>query len=1007
MGKIGPLAAHEISDIIFQLSLGVKIWWPKYRPAPKVDGFVQHMPEILTIFPAPKPNEKPSTEEGPFYLTKTIADRVVLEVLCNYNIQNFFASASTAMRSVKGFGCQYDYLAYAYAKLCSTDKIYSTLQDSNRSPLTDEQKVIANHTIALLKDLIISYLSLLVQEPEVFAIPSVLNATEVTLNLPKRAMLYAFPQMFAENKSGPLFPDAAGKEILRRIMEFAVENSHECLLKVVEGSVTAFMSVVRNVATFNDIMVMDSMFASLISYKGVPEAMIELPQWLGSNPSSGAMIEATSILGALFGMSCTMPKLPINNLVLEEFRNIETMSMSDVIATKKSMYSRMEAHHTQLLAFVKAFFKASPRTEEAVLNWIAAVLNSNAERSKYKHDARLLSSPGLLFNLLVVLLMIAQSLKDHLPSIQRSYLSCSKRLDLHSETRIATSLSEYLSVMENSANAARLRTLAGSDAELSIKNDIATNEVPNRQSECFFLTMRCFHLAFSCSVDEIEQFHRFYSHEQGTPRATQFLMLSALLEVFAESEHLLGLAGIFWSIFTRWALAIVCPSDKPGVEYDACVPLPNEVPLSFALIPESTISDIAVYVKYTAKINKLLIPVSKINDIMNFLVCFIASRSYVKEFAVRKNLLDALISLIPTRSEAASLIIEDVFCSHQLSKRDLIPALLRFSTDAEFTGSSSQYYEKFEYRIEAQILYTHVLQFPDYKQCFASYVASPDEPEVVAKFAKYTVDDINYMFEDTLENVQRVQSLTKEIAKNSHAASDPTMNENLEDAKKRLRSSMYMLTRNIEFLLLVIRISVAPFTSSDSALRSVSNMTTFSLQKLSMNDSALLSFGNSKYDFNPAALRGSISEVMAKFGEVDKFASLCAENSGFTDELIDTTASLISSRGYYEGRIAAALVALKEKVAAIRASNDDDIEIDLDDVPDEFIDPISGDIMKNPVYLPSKVAIDQSTAYELLIGDPIDPYTRRAFTKDDIVPVPELKEKIEAYIKEQKMAMKK
>lgn len=1006
MGKIGPLAAHEISDIIFQLSLHLKIWWPKYRPAPNVGGSIRSMPEILTIFPAPKPNEKPSTEEGPFFLTKTIADRVIIETLCNYNIQDFFLSFSSARNSVKGFGCQYDYLAYAYANLCNIDKIYTTIQESNRFPLTDEQKMIANHTIELLKGLIISYLSLLLQEPEVFTIPSSLNVSDVVVNVPKRVMLYAFPQMFPEGNSGTLFPDVAGKEILRRIMEFSVENSHECLLKVVEASVTALMGAAKNVTSFNDIMVVDSMFASLVSYKGVPEAMVELPQWMGTNSSSGLMLELTSILGVLFGMSCTLSNSPVSNAALEEFRDLETAKMSDVAAIKKSMYSRMEHHHTQLLAFVKAFFKASPRTEEAVLNWIAAVLNSNAERSKSKHDNRILSSPGLLFNLLVVLLMISQSLKDHIGNIQRSYLSCSKRLDLHNETRIATSLNEYLSVMENSANAARLRTLAGSDAKLTIKNDIDTSEVPNRHSECFFLTMRCFHLAFTCSVDEIKQIRQAYSYSQGTPRATQLLKISAVLEVFAESEHLLGLAGIFWSIFTRWALAIVCPSKKQGVEYDACVPLPSEVPLSFALIPESTITDIAVYVKYTAQINKLLIPVSKINDIMNFLVCFIASRSYVKEFAVRKNLLDALISLVPNGKDAGSLIIEDVFCSHQLSKRYLIPALIRFSTDAEFTGSSSQYYDKFNYRIEAQILYKHVLQFPDYKQCFASYVASPDEPEVVAKFAKYIVDDINYMFEEALENAQRVQSLTKEIAKNSRAASDPTMNENLSEAKDRLKNIMFMLTQNIEFLLLVVRISVAPFTSSETALRSVSNMATFSLQKLSLNSSSLLSIGDSRYDFNPATLRASISEVIAKFTEIDQFASLCAENPGFTDELIETTASLISPRGYVEARVANVLLDFNKKVAEVRASNDDDIDLDPDEAPEEYLDPISGDIMKNPVYLPSKNIVDQSTVDSLLMNDPTDPYTRLAFTKDDIVPVPELKEKIEAYIKEQKALRK-
>lgn len=1001
MGKIGPLAAHEISDIILQLSLHVKIWWPKYRPAPKIDVVAQPMPSILAAFPAPKPNEKPMSEEGPFFLTKTIADRVIIEILCDYKVQDFFMSAPASLSAIPCFGCQYDYLTCAYAALCDTEKIFSVIQESNRGPITEEQKGIANHTIATLKGLIISYLTLLLQEPEGFGLPSTVDRSMVFAEIPKRVMYYAYPRVFINGGAKSAFPEAAGKEIMHKIIEFAGEDSRECLSKVVEGSLKAITNVALKVQTLDDIAVVDSMFADLLFHEGVPEVMVELPQWLGENPSSGSMLEATSILGVLFGMSCVNVRIPLFATVAKGFGNIETMNISELNSIKKGIYSRMENHHSQLLGFVKAFFKA-PHTENALLSWMAAVLNSNAGRTKYNHDERTLSSYGLLFNLLSVLLMISQSLSTKVNNIQRSYLSNSKRLDLHNETRIATSLDEYLSVMGNSANAARIRTIAGSDAELNIKNDIDTEEIPNRHSECFFLTMRCFHLAFTCAVDEIKRLIEIYSRNKGNPAATKFLLVAAALGVYVESEHFLGLAGIFWSIFTRWALAIVCPPQKPDVEYSACVPLPKEVPLSFALIPESTICDIAVYVKQTASINKLLIPVNKIDDIMNFFVCIIASRSYVKEFAVRKNMLDALIRLIPTQKEATSLIIEDVFCSHQLSKMYIIPALIRFSADAEFTGSSSQYYDRFNYRMDAQQLFNHILEFPDYKKRFASYVASPDDPDVVTKFAKYLVNDINYMFEETLESVQRVQSLEKEMRTNAHSASDPTMNENIGESRRRVQSTMFMLTKNIEFLLRIIRISSAPYTASDSALRSVASMTIFSLQKLSMNSSSLLTLGNDRYDFNPVVLRNSISEVMANFAENDTFASFCAENAGFTDELIETTASLISTHGYYETKIATALRTLRDKVAGIRAAQDDDMDIEMDDVPDEYTDPISGDIMKDPVYLPSKNVVDRSTVNELLLNDPTDPFTRLPFTEKDVVPAPEIKEKIDAFIREYK-----
>ena len=58
------------------------------------------------------------------------------------------------------------------------------------------------------------------------------------------------------------------------------------------------------------------------------------------------------------------------------------------------------------------------------------------------------------------------------------------------------------------------------------------------------------------------------------------------------------------------------------------------------------------------------------------------------------------------------------------------------------------------------------------------------------------------------------------------------------------------------------------------------------------------------------------------------------------------------------------------------------------------------EILANPVKLPSGNVIDAATADKILINDSLDPFSRLPFTKEDLVPLPDLKAQIEAFKKD-------
>ena len=75
-------------------------------------------------------------------------------------------------------------------------------------------------------------------------------------------------------------------------------------------------------------------------------------------------------------------------------------------------------------------------------------------------------------------------------------------------------------------------------------------------------------------------------------------------------------------------------------------------------------------------------------------------------------------------------------------------------------------------------------------------------------------------------------------------------------------------------------------------------------------------------------------------------------------------------------------------------------------VQKKFLDPLTDEIMEDPVILPSSnMTCDRQTIETQLLSNPIDPYTRSSLTKEMLIPNKELKERIDKYKKE-KMALK-
>ena len=81
-------------------------------------------------------------------------------------------------------------------------------------------------------------------------------------------------------------------------------------------------------------------------------------------------------------------------------------------------------------------------------------------------------------------------------------------------------------------------------------------------------------------------------------------------------------------------------------------------------------------------------------------------------------------------------------------------------------------------------------------------------------------------------------------------------------------------------------------------------------------------------------------------------------------------------------------------VAREALSLDDGLE---SEAPEEFVDPLTAELMKSPVKLPSGNVVDDSTIRQHLLNELSDPFSRQPLEPADLEPLPDLKKRIRAF----------
>ncbi|KAJ0457434.1 putative U box domain, Zinc finger, RING/FYVE/PHD-type, ubiquitin conjugation factor E4, core [Helianthus annuus] len=743
-------------------------------------------------------------------------------------------------------------------------------------------------------------------------------------------------------------------------------------------------------------------------------ALVNHPWWIPKGAYlNGRVIEMTSILGPFFHVSA----LPDQSVFKGQpdvgeqcFSESLTRRPADLLSSFTTIKTVMNNLYDGLAEVLRSLLK-NTSTRENVLQYIAEVINKNASRAHIQVDPLSSASSGMFVNLSAVMLRLCEPFLDanstKKDKIDPKYVFYGSRLEFKELTALHAS-SEEVTEWLNKNNPS-----TSSSGESSNYSFIC---------ECFFMTARVLNLgllkAFSDFKHLVQDISRCEDNlatlktmqEQAPlPRLAQDIArLEKEIESFTQEKlcyeaQILRDGGLLQQALSFYQLMVVWLVGRIG---GFKMPLPQSCPMEFACMPEHFVEDAMELLIFASRIPRALDGV-KLDDFMNFIIMFMASPEYIRNPYLRAKMVEVLNCWMPRRGDTSSAT-STLFEGHQLSVQYLVRNLLKLYVDIEFTGSHTQFYDKFNIRHNIAELLEYLWQVPVHQNAWKQ-IAKEEEKGVYLNFLNFLINDSIFLLDESLNKILELKELEAEMSNTVEWEQRPAQERQertrlFHSQENIIRIDMKLAMEDVSMLAFSTEQITAPFLLPEMVERVASMLNYFLLQLVGPQRKSLSLKDPEKYEFRPKELLKQIVNIYVHLARGDHEnifpSAITKDGRSYNDQLFTEAANVLRRIGE-DPRIIQAFDDLGRKAKAA-ASEAMDAEAILGDIPDEFLDPIQYTLMKDPVILPSsRIIVDRPVIQRHLLSDATDPFNRSHLTPDMLIPDTELKQKIEEFVKSQ------
>uniref|UniRef100_A0A8C3VUI8 Ubiquitin conjugation factor E4 n=1 Tax=Catagonus wagneri TaxID=51154 RepID=A0A8C3VUI8_9CETA len=728
-----------------------------------------------------------------------------------------------------------------------------------------------------------------------------------------------------------------------------------------------------------------------------------LPLWLPKSlsPGSGRELQRLSYLGAFFSFSVFAED---DAKVVEKYFSGPAITLENTRVVSQSLQHYLELGRQELFKILHSIL-LNGETREAALGYMAAVVNANMKKAQMQTDDRLVSTDGFMLNFLWVLQQLSTKIK--LETVDPTYIFHPRcRITLpNDETRVNATMEDV------------------NDWLTELYGDQPPYSEPKFPTECFFLTLHAHHLSIlpSCrryirrlrAIRElnrtVEDLKNNESQWKDSPLATRhremlkrcktqlkkLVRCKACADAGLLDESFLRRCLSFYGLLIQLLLRILDPAYP-----DVTLPLNSDVPKVFAALPEFYVEDVAEFLFFIVQYSPQVLYEPCTQDIVMFLVVMLCNQNYIRNPYLVAKLVEVMFMTNPAVQPRTQKFFEMIE-NHPLSTKLLVPSLMKFYTDVEHTGATSEFYDKFTIRYHISTIFKSLWQNIAHHGTFMEEFNSGKQ---FVRYINMLINDTTFLLDESLESLKRIHEVQEEMKNKEQWDQLPrdqqqARQSQLAQDERVSRSYLALATETVDMFHILTKQVQKPFLRPELGPR-LAAMLNFNLQQLCGPKCRDLKVENpEKYGFEPKKLLDQLTDIYLQL-DCARFAKAIADDQrSYSKELFEEVISKMRKAGIKSTIAIEKFKLLAEKVEEIVAKNAR-AEIDYSDAPDEFRDPLMDTLMTDPVRLPSGTIMDRSIILRHLLNSPTDPFNRQTLTESMLEPVPELKEQIHAWMRE-------
>ncbi|KAH6907999.1 ubiquitin conjugation factor E4 [Coprinopsis sp. MPI-PUGE-AT-0042] len=853
-----------------------------------------------------------------------------------------------------------------------------------------------------IRELLISYAGLILQEPEMFPQPPRADVGPLELVKPLLS-LAALGPLYGSSDANP---NALGaSDINAFIQELANRFEPDNEIDAVLGPVVKALLFHESLFRPDGIAGVDAGWRGvigglelLVSIKSIAKMITRMEEWIPAN-TLPQNFERMSLMGPLCRLGLFSREWPA--ITMTYFSDPEKRGRGDIESSFASLRSTLKSLQSSLFQIFNGLVRASPESREAVLKYFSTVIHLNNKRAGMQVDPDTVSSDSFMLTIQSVLFRFAEPFMDanfsKIDRIDPLWYVHSSRIDLGDTTRIKATAEETTKFEEENRQ----------------------DTPPNFISDIFFLTIAMAHVGFLKTVDtyggthkQLEEITRHIqmiesdtSWQGGPNQARVQLALDQVkreeskikMQQLAFQAPLLDPEFViralnFTNFLSTWLIRQADPRQKhpnPITE----LPLPQEVPMAFRTLPEYIVEDVVDSYYFAVQNAPDKFELAGKTELLTFILTFLTSTWYIKNPFLKSKINDVLFMSTWGYGRERHGVLGNMLNSHAMALKHLMSALTHFYIEVEQTGASSQFYDKFNARRNIAFVLKIIWDNPVHREALKGVATNVDK---FVRFVNLMINDVTYLMDESLGELAQIHNIQKEM--DDKEAWDTQPQEYRREREGTLRSlerhasSYTTLGRStVELLKVFTAEAKAPFMMPE-IVHKLAAMLDYNLEALSWPT----------LKFDPKTLLADIFQVYLNLSDQEEFVkAVAADGRSYSKELFERAANLAVRRSVKSTTEIDAFRALIAKIEDAKAALE--AEEDLGEVPDEFLDPLMFTVMRDPVRLPSSKAImDRSTIKSHLLSETRDPFNRAPLTIEEVIPETELKAKIEAFVMERR-----